>query len=78
MSMSIVAGEMRLEKLTKYLFDAPSWPVSLVILCTLGLVFDGVAMQFSDTPFLGTFFFTVPAVSSCILTKPLVSLIGRR
>jgi len=77
MSMSIVAGEMRLEKLTKYLFDAPSWPVSLVILCTLGLVFDGVAMQFSDTPFLGTFFFTVPAVSSCILTKPLVSLVGR-
>jgi len=77
MSTSVAAGEMRLERLTKYLFDAPSWPISLAILCILGLAFDAVGMRFGETPFLGTLFFTFPAISSFILTKPLVSLIDR-
>jgi putative membrane protein len=77
MSMPVTGGEVRLERLARYLFNAPSWPVSLAILCILGLILDMVTLRIGSTPFLGTIFFSVPALCAFLLTKPLVSLLGR-
>ncbi len=76
MSTAVAGGEVRLERLARYLFSAPSWPVSLAILCILGLVLDIVFQRVGIYPFAGTLFFTFPALAAFVLTKPLVNLLG--
>ncbi|MEN6397074.1 MAG: DUF2070 family protein [Methanoregula sp.] len=66
-------SDVKLGQLTKYVFTAPSWPVSLLILIILGLVIDGAsARAWVYLPFSGTLAFTLPAVIGFALTKPII------
>ncbi|MFA5331903.1 MAG: DUF2070 family protein [Methanoregula sp.] len=71
-------GDVKLGQLTKYVFTAPSWPTSLVILVVLGLVIDGAsARTWVYLPFSGTLAFTLPAVVAFLLTKPVIEATGK-
>jgi len=73
-----IAGDVKLGQLTKYLFTAPSWPVSLLILVILGLVIDGAsARAWVVLPFSGTLAFTLPAIAGFLFTKPIIEYSGK-
>ncbi|WP_292367775.1 DUF2070 family protein [Methanoregula sp. UBA64] len=73
-----MAGDVKLGQLTKYLFSAPSWPVSLLIMIVLGLVIDGaIARVWVQLPFSGTLAFTIPAIAAFVLTKPIIDFSGK-
>ena len=77
--MAVKSSDERIERLTKYLFSAPSWPMSLLIVVVLGLVIDGVSLRLGQqVQYLGTMGFTVPAVAGFLLTKPLIDLLGKQ
>ncbi|HNX18377.1 MAG TPA: DUF2070 family protein, partial [Methanoregula sp.] len=66
-------SDVKLGQLTKYVFTAPSWPVSVLILIILGLIIDGAsARAWVHFPFSGTLAFTLPAVIGFALTKPII------
>lgn len=70
--------DVRVERLTRYLFSAPSWPRSLGIIIVLGLLIDGAAYRAGNDYFLvGTLGFSVPALVAFLLTVPLVRASGR-
>ena len=74
-----VAGDVRLERLSRYLFNAPSWPVSLLILIILGLIIDGASIRiYGGFVFLGTLGFTIPAIVAFLGTKPYINLFGKQ
>ncbi len=70
--------EVKTESLTKYLFDAPKWGVSLVLIILLGLAADGVAFLFTGKIWWFGFAFSIPGVAALILTKPFVSSTARQ
>jgi putative membrane protein len=71
-------SDVKLGQLTKYLFSAPSWPVSLIILIVLGIVIDGAsARAWVYVPFSGTLAFTLPAITAFLLTKPIIEYSGK-
>ncbi len=69
--------DVRVERLSRYLFSAPSWSKSLVILVILGFFIDGASFRTGSDLFLGTLGFTVPALVAFLLTGPLVGLSGK-
>lgn len=74
-----VSGDVRLERLSRYLFNAPSWPVSLLILIILGLVIDGASIRiYGGFIFLGSLGFTLPAIIAFLCTKPYINLSGKQ
>ena len=71
--------DVRFERLTRYLFSAPSWPRSLALIILLGVVIDIAAYRAGNGFFLvGTLGFTVPALVAFLLTVPLVEVFGRQ
>ena len=73
-----LASDVKLGQLTKYVFTAPSWQRSLVLIIILGLVIDGAsARAWVRIPFSGTLAFTIPAIFSFVLTKPLIGYTGK-
>lgn len=71
-------SDVKLERLSKYLFTAPSWQRSLLIIVILGIIIDvATSRGFTNFTFTGTIAFTVPALFAFFLTKPLVELIGK-
>jgi putative membrane protein len=80
-----MAGDVKLGQLTRYIFTAPSWKRSLVIITLLGLLIDGagvrawVILSVSNLPFpfSGTIAFTLPAFIGFFLTKPLIEASGK-
>ena len=71
--------DVRFERLTRYIFSAPSWPRSLALIILLGLVIDAAAYRVGNGFFLvGTLGFSVPALVAFILTVPLVEASGRQ
>lgn len=77
--MSIISGDVKIENLSRYIFVAPSWPTSIVIIIILGFVIDGASLRFDQNiHFFGTLAFTLPALCGFLLTGPLVTLFGRR
>jgi len=76
-------SDVKLGQLTKYIFTAPSWKRSLVLIALLGFVIDGagvrswVIVPVSPLPFSGTIAFTLPAAIAFLATKPLVELGGK-
>jgi len=74
-----VAADVRLERLSRYLFNAPSWPVSLLILVVLGLIIDGASIRiYGGFIFLGTLGFTIPAIVAFLCTKPYIDVSGKQ
>ncbi len=73
-----IASDVKLGQLTKYLFTAPSWPLSLLILIILGIVIDGASSRaWVYLPFSGTLAFTLPAIAAFLLTKPIIEYSGK-
>ncbi|MEN6611673.1 MAG: DUF2070 family protein [Methanoregulaceae archaeon] len=71
-------SDVKLERLSKYLFTAPSWQRSLLIVIVLGLIIDAATSRgFTNFTFTGTIAFTFPALFAFFLTKPFVELIGK-
>ncbi|WP_332449253.1 DUF2070 family protein [Methanoculleus sp.] len=69
--------DVRVERLTRYIFSAPSWPRSLALILVLGLVIDAATYRVGHEFFLlGTLGFTVPALVAFLLTVPLVRASG--
>lgn len=74
-----MAGDVRLERLSRYLFNAPSWPVSLLIVIILGLIIDGASTRiYGGLVFLGTLGFTIPAIAAFLCTKPYIDFSGKQ
>jgi putative membrane protein len=74
-----LADDVKLGQLTKYVFTAPSWQRSLVIIIILGLLIDGAsARAWMRIPFSGTLAFTLPAVVALFLTKPMIGYTGKQ
>ena len=76
-------SDVRLGNLARFIFTAPSWQRSLFLIAILGFVIDGagvwsrVILQVSPFLFSGTMAFTLPAIASFLLTKPLIELDGK-
>jgi len=76
--MAFTSSDVRIENLSKYLFNAPSWPRSMATVIVLGLIIDGAAFRLGDgMAFLGTLAFTIPAITAFVVTKPCIGLMGR-
>ena len=70
--------DVRVERLTRYIFSAPSWPRSLALIVALGLLIDAATYRAGPEFFLvGTLGFSVPALVAFLLTVPLVGVSGR-
>jgi putative membrane protein len=75
----VIQGDVRLERLTRYIFKAPSWPFSLGIILIFGLLIDAVSFRIGGSLyFLGSFGFTIPAFIGFILTKLLINWTGKQ
>ncbi|MDD1708506.1 MAG: DUF2070 family protein [Methanoregulaceae archaeon] len=73
--MGVVSGDVRIERLSRFFFVAPSWPVSLAIIIILGFIIDGASLRFGQNiRFFGSLCFTIPALTGFLATKPLVNL----
>jgi putative membrane protein len=79
----VQGGDVRLGQLTRYIFTAPSWMRSLIIIGFLGILIDGagvrawVILPVSNLPFSGTIAFTIPALVGFLFTKPMVEYGGK-
>ena len=74
-----LADDVKLGQLSKYVFTAPSWQRSLVIIIILGLLIDGAsARAWVRIPFSGTLAFTLPAIVAFFLTKPIIGYTGKQ
>lgn len=70
--------DVRVERLTRYIFVAPSWQRSLVIIILLGFLIDGAVYRAGNGHFLlGTLVFSIPALAAFLLTGPMVRISGR-
>ncbi|NLM28936.1 MAG: DUF2070 family protein [Methanomicrobiales archaeon] len=70
--------DVHIERLSRYIFVAPSWPRSLVLIILLGLLIDGAAYRAgTDHLMVGTLVFSIPALVAFLLTIPLVRVFGR-
>ncbi len=75
--MKIVSGDVAIERLSRFFFVAPSWPVSLAIIVLLGIIIDGASLRFGQNiRFFGSLCFTIPAVIGFLATKPVVNAIS--
>ncbi len=64
-------SDVKLGQLTRYIFTAPNWKRSLVIIILLGLIIDGAnARAWLDLPSLGIISFPLPSVLSNYLSLP--------
>lgn len=85
-----IAGDVKLGQMTKYIFTAPSWQRSLILIILLGLLLDGASARawvhlpstgtlpfVGDFPFFGTLAFTIPAIAAFALTKPIIGWSGK-
>src|SRR5208337_3764821 len=64
-------SDVKLGQLTRYIFTAPNWKQSLVLIVLLGLVIDGAnARAWLSLPVSGNVAFTLPVVLSSYLALP--------
>ena len=68
-----------MEGLTRYLFRAPSWPYSLLLILLLGIIIDvGALIRDHSVQYFGTFGFVLPAFVAFLFTAPLVRAFGAK
>ena len=72
------SGESKMEGLTRYLFRAPSWPYSLLLILLLGIIIDvGALIRDHSIQYFGTLGFVLPALIAFLFTAPLVQVFGK-
>ena len=65
--------------MSKYIFTAPGWPKSIVILIILGLLMEALPWRLSPHfRNFGVFCFIIPGILALITTRPLITIIGRQ
>jgi putative membrane protein len=71
-------SDVKIERLSRYLFSAPSWQRSIGIILVLGLVIDGASFRTDQwLLFFGTMGYIIPALAGFLLTMPLVQISGK-
>jgi putative membrane protein len=68
--------DARMEHLTRFLFTAPPWYLSILLAALPGLFLDLLAPPVPPVAWAGTLLFTAPAAAAFLLTHPLVRLSG--
>jgi putative membrane protein len=77
--MAVVSGDVKMERLSRYLVKSPSWPISVAIIVILGFVIDGASLRFSQNiHFFGTWAFTLPSLAGFIFTPPFITVLHRK
>ncbi|RQD85143.1 MAG: DUF2070 family protein [Methanocalculus sp. MSAO_Arc2] len=68
-----------IERLSRYIITAPSWPRSLLYVIILGVVIDIALIQAREPIwFFGTIGFTLPAIVAFVTTRPFILLLGKQ
>ncbi len=69
--------EIQPDNLTKFMFTAPRWWQSLILMFAIGAVIDIICFNFHTMPWFGLAF-SVPAAVAFLTTQPLVTALGRQ
>jgi putative membrane protein len=65
--------------MSKYIFTAPGWPKSILILIILGLLMEALSWRLSpDFRYFGVLCFIIPGLLALITTRPLITIIGKQ
>jgi len=68
-----------MEKMSRYIFTAPGWPASLVILVILGLLIELLARRLDlSYEWFGILGFVIPGILAFLLTRPLIIIQNRQ
>lgn len=75
----VPTSAVRMEKMSRYIFTAPRWPASLVILVILGLLIEVLSRRLDQSyEWFGILGFIIPGLVSFILTRPLITIQHRQ
>ncbi|MFH0967499.1 MAG: DUF2070 family protein, partial [Methanobacteriota archaeon] len=70
---------VNIESMSRYIFTAPGWPKSIVILVLLGLLMEALSWRLSPHfRYFGVLCFIIPGLVALITTRPLITVIGRQ
>ncbi len=70
---------VKIESMSKYIFTAPGWPKSIVILIILGLLMEALSWRLSPHfRYFGILCFIIPGLVALITTRPLITIIGKQ
>lgn len=65
--------------MSRYIFTAPGWPKSILILVLLGLLIEAISWRLSPQyHFFGILCFIIPGLVALLTTRPLITIIGRK
>ncbi len=72
-------GDVRIERLSRFIFTAPSWPRSLLIIIILGFLIDITLIRAQEPIwFFGSIGFTLPALFAFYFTRQFIQLSGKK
>lgn len=72
-------GAVKIESMSRYIFTAPGWPKSILILVLLGLLIEIISWRLSPQyRFFGILCFIIPGLVALLATRPLITMIGRQ
>ncbi|HWQ68088.1 MAG TPA: DUF2070 family protein [Methanospirillum sp.] len=72
-------GAVKIESMSRYIFTAPGWPKSILILLIIGLLMEALAWRLSPHyRFFGILCFILPGLVALVATRPLITVIGRQ
>ncbi len=70
---------VKIESMSKYIFTAPGWPKSILILIVLGLLMEALSWRLShEFRYFGILCFIIPGILAIITTRPLITIIGKQ
>ncbi|PWR70333.1 DUF2070 family protein [Methanospirillum stamsii] len=73
------SSAVRMERMSKYIFTAPRWPASLVILLILGLLIELLSRRLDPSyEWFGILGFVIPGFLAFLLTRPLIVIQNRQ
>ncbi|KAF5089870.1 DUF2070 family protein [Methanospirillum sp. J.3.6.1-F.2.7.3] len=76
---SVPGSAVRMEKMSKYIFTAPRWPASLIILIILGLLIEFLSRRLDPSyEWFGLLAFILPGFLAFLLTRPLIIIQNRQ
>jgi len=76
---SVSGGTVRMEKMSRFIFTAPRWPGSLIILVILGLLIEILSRRLDPAyEWFGILGFVIPGLLAFLLTRPLIIIQNRQ
>lgn len=69
---------VRIESMSRFIFTAPGWPKSILILLILGFLIEALSWRLSPHfRYFGILCFIIPGLLAIVTTRPLITMIGR-